>query len=516
MAVIRVTEEQLLAKAREVFGIRELRPGQRELLAAVLGGRDAVGVLPTGGGKSLVYQLASLYLPRPVVVVTPLISLAEDQADKLAARGVSAARLDSSSCAAEARVANGAIAGGKLEVVYVTPERLQNCEFLRLLRRQGCSLLVIDEAHCVSQWGHDFRPAYSQLGTAALALGRPPILALTAAATPEVERDFSDVLGLENPFRIRTPGERKNLHFSVHPARGDAEKLAALSSLLGRESQSGLIYCSTIKAAKVVHEHLLAQNQEVGLYHGALHPAVREATQAAFRDGRYRIVVATKAFGMGIDKPNTRFVIHYQLPDSLESYVQESGRAGRDGEAARCTLIFDEKDAAVQRFFLKQKQPPKAAVAAMVAWLASGRDGKPGVAERWQKVIFADLATMEMVPGAKICEKDFAHLYEARRERDGHRLKRMLCYAQNTSCRTAQLLRYFGDEAGEACGRCDGCGQGEGGRRAGCAGETETAGGGAGVRGGPTAVAGVDGRASRGPAPLNGRRPYVTVEDPSF
>jgi ATP-dependent DNA helicase RecQ len=336
------------------------------------------------------------------VVVTPLISLAEDQTDKLEHRHVAATRLDSSLCAAEARLATAAIAGGKLELIYVTPERLQNPEFMKLLRRHGCSLFVVDEAHCVSQWGHDFRPAYGQLNAAAAALGRPPILALTATATQAVEQHIIKVLALQQPYRIRTSSERKNLHFAVHPAEGDPAKLTLLSSLLHRETGSGLVYCATIKAAQLVHEHLLAHGFEAGLYHGALHPAVREATQAAFMDGRYRIIIATKAFGMGIDKPNTRFVIHYQLPDSLESYAQEAGRAGRDGEVARCTLIFDPKDAAVQRFFLRQKQPPKAAIAAMVDWLASPRDGEPAVAERWRKVISADVGLLGLPLGTRV------------------------------------------------------------------------------------------------------------------
>ena len=478
MATPSPTTGELLAKARAVFGIQDFRPGQLPLLEAVLGQRDAVGVLPTGSGKSLVYQLASLFLARPVVVVTPLISLAEDQTDKLEAHHVACTRLDSSLRAAETRAANAAIAGGKLDLVYVTPERLQNAAFLALLQQSGCALLVIDEAHCISQWGHDFRPAYAQLRVAAEALGRPPILALTATATREVETEVIEVLGLREPFRVRTPGERKNLHFAVQHVEGEPQKLQALAEILASERGSALIYCATIKAAKQVHAHLVAQNLEAGLYHGDLHPRVRDATQTAFMDDRYRIIVATKAFGLGIDKPNTRLVVHYQIPDSIESYVQEAGRAGRDGKPARCVLLFDKRDERVQRYFLRNKQPPVHVVAAVMAWLGAQARGAvlnwdalgDGVAERWREVIGADLVACGVVGprGGECVVLDGAsaasgarvlRVYEERRARQSERLERVISWAESGECRTGAVLAYLGDESGSGtpCGHCDVC-----------------------------------------------------------
>jgi ATP-dependent DNA helicase RecQ len=410
-----------------------------------------------------------------VIVVTPLISLAEDQTDKLELAKVAATRIDSTLSAGELRQAETAVEGGRLELIYVTPERLHNREFLELARQVGCSLLVVDEAHCVSQWGHDFRPAYAALRFAVAALGRPPVLALTATATAPVQQDILEQLALNDPCVVRVSSARPNLHLAVRHAA--EQKLPILEELLPNEG-SGLVYTATIRTAREVFTHLLARDFPVGLYHGQLHPVVRRATQEAFMDGRYRIVVATKAFGMGIDKPNTRFVVHYQMPDSLESYAQESGRAGRDGRPARVTLLFDPKDERVQRYFLIHKQPPAKTVTAFLDWLAEQRSDaalnldalERTVPERWRDVLCSDLSHLGylerrgstfVLPAALNLESARHGLQDKHAERaaaDRARLKQMAEYASLGECRSAVLLRYFGDSpTAEHCDHCDNC-----------------------------------------------------------
>jgi ATP-dependent DNA helicase RecQ len=343
-------------RLQEYFGFGQFRPLQKEIIEQLLAGNSAVGILPTGAGKSLCYQLPALLLPGLTIVISPLISLMKDQTDSLVARGVRAMAINSHDTAAEGRSKLAALAAGEAKLVFVAPERLNNPAFLEACARVQVSLLAVDEAHCVSQWGHDFRPEYQQIGTFHAAVGRPPMLALTATARPTVQQDLMVQLGIADAPLFRASANRPNLWLGLEACNTEAERLAVITHLLGAEPGCAVVYATSRRETEALSDSLTASlGEPVACYHAGMGPEERTAVQNQFMTDLVRVVVATSAFGMGIDKPDIRTVIHAGIPDSLEAYFQEIGRAGRDGAPARCSMVLiPGRDMKMREFLVKQ------------------------------------------------------------------------------------------------------------------------------------------------------------------
>lgn len=474
-------------KAKRRFGIKRYRAGQRKLIQAVLEGRNALGVLPTGGGKSLCYQLPALFLPRAVLVVSPLIALMQDQQEKLLERSIPAVELNSTLSSNEEQENIDTIQSRQAELIYVTPERLENAGYLKVLKKGGVSLVVVDEAHCVSQWGHDFRPAYLSLRNAIRELGRPPVLALTATATDEVAADILKQLELADAEVISIGIERKNLAFEVVRTVNEDVKRDRLKEILQEQSGgAGIIYVPTVKQVDALCQWLIEEGFRAGQYHGRMKTPMRETNQQAFMANEIDVMVATKAFGLGIDKQDIRFVIHYAVPDSIETYVQETGRAGRDGKPARAILFYRLEDRRVQSYFLGGKYPRRDESLALYRTLdqmPQPEDLGDRTAEQWLaevtdltgkrvKVILALLESTGIIKRkphvSKIrdfnTDQEFAAFleeYEQRHNGDRQRLDAMMLFGQITTCRMRYLLDYFGEEVDDDCARCDNCRAGQ-------------------------------------------------------
>ena len=344
--------------ARERFGIEHFRPGQHEVISHVFHGRDTLALMPTGSGKSLTYQLPALFLPRPVVVVSPLIALMQDQQERAAHAGVGVDKFDSTLTKRQSDHAHQDVAEHKSQLIYATPERLQTPEFIDELNAAGgISLLVVDEAHTIAQWGHDFRPAFLTIGESRRKLGNPPMLALTATATEDVQQEILKSLHAHHPKIVNTGTERTNLFFSVHPTVNNEAKLARILSMIEREEGTGIIYTASVRSANELFDALKLRNISAGHYHGQMPTRARERVQEEFMRGDHKVMIATKAFGLGIDKPDIRFVFHFEFPDSLETYYQEAGRAGRDGKPAHAVLLYRLEDKRIQSFFLAGRYP---------------------------------------------------------------------------------------------------------------------------------------------------------------
>ena len=406
------------------FGYTSFRPGQDRMVDAILAGRDALGVMPTGAGKSICYQVPALMLPGITFVVSPLLSLMEDQTRALLAAGARPSYLNSSLTPAQQNTVLKRAREGRYQLMYVAPERLLEPRFLAFAQEAagsagiGVPLVAIDEAHCVSQWGQDFRPAYLQIREFIDSLPQRPIVAaFTATATERVRADIQQMLGLQNPATVVTGFDRKNLYFGCEEMGDKAKAAWVRGYVIAHSSESGIVYCSTRKTvdalAGELAEALGPSGIRVGRYHAGMGNDARRQSQRAFIDDDIQVMVATNAFGMGIDKPNVRFVIHYNMPKDLESYYQEAGRAGRDGQPARCTLLYSGTDVRTIRFFIDKER--------------EADNGLP-----------ADVKA------------------EAARKAE-ERLKYMTFYSTTQHCLRGFLLQYFGEAAPQKCGNCSCC-----------------------------------------------------------
>ena len=397
---------------KQYFGYDSLRTGQRELINGILAGHDVLGIMPTGAGKSLCYQLPALMLNGITLVISPLISLMSDQVKALNQAGVHAAYINSSLTENQIRMALSYASQGRYKIIYVAPERLNTPRFLDFACNADISMLTVDEAHCISQWGQDFRPSYLEIAGFLTRLPRRPIVsAFTATATERVKNDIVASLGLNNPVTMVTGFDRPNLFFRVVTRRGGSQKDNSIINYVKKhEDESGIIYCATKKNVDKLYTLLNEQGISVGRYHAGLSNDERKQNQEDFTYDRIRVMVATNAFGMGIDKSNVRYVLHYNMPQSLEYYYQEAGRAGRDGDEAECVLFFSKQDIMINKFLLQNK--------------ASAGD----VASDMQKTA-----------------------------NDRRKLQQMINYCETDKCLREFILSYFGDTTPCICNKCSNC-----------------------------------------------------------
>lgn len=401
------------ALLQKIFGYTDFRPGQEELIDGILASRDVFGIMPTGGGKSICYQIPAMLLPGVTLVISPLISLMHDQVMALKTAGVPAAYVNSSLSAAQLQAVYRNMRDGKYKLVYVAPERLEGERFIQMASELTVSLVAVDEAHCISQWGQDFRPSYLRIRQFLDALPqRPTVGAFTATATGQVREDVERLLGLKDPVRMVTGFDRPNLFFDVLCPKDKEQELQRL--LNDRQGRSGIVYCSTRKAVEEVCQRLTERGWSATRYHAGLEEQERKENQEDFLYDRKRIMVATNAFGMGIDKSNVSFVIHYNMPKSIESYYQEAGRAGRDGAPADCILLYGDADVRMAHFLIEHS--------------GDNEDIPPQ-----QRALI--------------------------RRQDLERLDAITGYCRSTVCYRGKLLEYFGEDHAQECGNCGNCGR---------------------------------------------------------
>ncbi len=481
--------DKLLHQMRQVFGFDSFRPGQREVVEAIINRRDVLVVMPTGGGKSLCFQLPALMLEGVTLVISPLIALMKDQVDGLLDKRVAVTFINSSVSATEQYRRIEAINKGDYRLVYVAPERFRHKHFVEALQQTTIAFCAVDEAHCVSMWGHDFRPDYLRIGDSLKKLGSPPMAAFTATATPEVRDDIQSHLRLREPTIFVTGFARPNLAFRVTHVSSSAQKYARLKEIIER-CGTGIIYCATRKRVAEVSASLAGWDVTHVAYHAGMEDGERKEAQEVFMTGRMDAVVATNAFGMGIDRADIRFVVHFELPGSVEAYYQEAGRAGRDGQPAICELLFTYADKRIQEFFIEGANPSVAVIADVyrvlrgaasaefevrlsikaIAELMGPRSNGMAVSSALTVLSRHGYIDRFDIPGERIrgtrllkpqcsphqLEIDRAALAEKDR-RDRRKLENVIRYAYNRACRQRFILSYFEDTCAANCAKCDVC-----------------------------------------------------------
>ncbi|MCH8474134.1 MAG: ATP-dependent DNA helicase [Opitutales bacterium] len=474
---------------QKYFGFGQFLEAQQEIVESILNGRDTLVVKPTGGGKSLCYQLPALIKEGVTMVVSPLIALMKDQVDALDQKNIPATFINSTLSQAEYRERIEGMEVGRYKLIYVAPERFRAEGFMRRMQNVPISFFAVDEAHCLSQWGHDFRPDYLRLGRALKALGHPQVAAFTATATPEVRADIETHLELRDP-RIFVAGfSRPNLSLRINQVGGEGEKMERILDLV-RKNRVGIVYCATRKKVESVADQLRAEKVPLVAYHGGMDDKAREAAQTEFMTGKADVAVATNAFGMGIDRADIRFVVHYQVPGSVEAYYQEAGRAGRDGEPAVCELLFNFADTKVQEFFIEGSNPSLTLIQQVYRELRNLRDegnevflSNQELIDKFEKgtnpmAVNTSLSVLvrnriierfdipgKRIRGSRLLNPDLApadipldrEALEEKERRDRSKLQAMISMAYSRDCRQAWIRSYFGEPDPEECGNCDAC-----------------------------------------------------------
>lgn len=473
-----VSEFLLEAVLQDRFGLEGFRPHQKEVIERIIAKRHTLALLPTGYGKSLCYQVPSQVLPGTTIVVSPLIALMQDQVNSLFKRGIrNATYLNSSVSADELDSRIRSVKYGDIKLVYVAPERFESSRFRQLLDSLEVSLIVIDEAHCISQWGHDFRLQYRNLSNYVAKIKGTTVLALTATATPMVQRDIVQSLKLPRMEIVAGNFDRPNLTLEVRAMKSAAEKDYALMDILRQDQGASIVYTNSRKESERLTDLLQANGLSASCYHAGFNSSERHNAQRKFELGHCKTIVCTVAFGMGIDKADIRRVIHYNMPSSLESYYQEVGRAGRDGDNAICTLLHQPKDASTQRWLISRNYPEAEEVAAVFRFIKSKGIETVRTQEILDNVLVKDTALtstlnllkqlqmIDTTPDGTYFDRSSGHdnpaismtyLHE-RRQKDHARLDQMLSYVQEAKCRRAQILNYFGQSQKGSCMSCDVC-----------------------------------------------------------